>query len=333
MNDLTIVHHNDLIASSYRLDIDEVRLLNLALTKIDSRKSNIGLIEIYPSEFADMYGLNKKNIWRNMKKSVLGLMQKPIKLQFNDEKGKAKERILSWLDEAVYYVDQKDSSKIEIEFSRKIEPYLFELQGNFTKINFENASKLTTPFSFRLYQWLVREHRIKKGLYYSLTMTLDVVKTTAQLDNAYPRWVDFKKRVIEPAIDAINQRTNFSVSYTVTKKGKKINSLTFTYIDELAKVTKALADGEVVGISNKKPIRPRLLRRPKVKSGSHEEGEWQKANLKLLSNYLLDLKGWDPVAKLTIADLKKLVSYSNIFDQSLHKKMQKELLERQSNYK
>jgi hypothetical protein len=91
--------------------------------------------------------------------------------------------------------------------------------------------------------------------------------------------------------------------------------------------------GKAFELKNTKPIRPRLLRRPKVKAGSHEEGEWQKANLKLLSNYLIELKAWDPVAKLTIADLKKLVSYSKIFDQSLHKKMQKELLERQTNAK
>ena len=329
MKDLSIVQSNELIASSYRLDIDEMRLLNLALTKIDSRKPNIGKIEIHPREFAAMYSLNPNMIWRNMKKSVLGLMQKPIKLQFNDEKGRAKERILSWLDEAVYYVDQEDSSKIEIEFSRKIEPYLFELQGNFTKINFEYASRLNTPFSFRLYQWLIRQHRIKKGQYYQLTMTIEEIKQSAQLDNSYKLWDDFKRRVIVPAVDAINQKTNLSVSYSVTKQGKKAHSLTFTYIDEVAKVTKALKNGESVELTNQKPIRPRLQRRPKVKAGSHAEGEWQKANLKLLSDYLKDLKAWDPAAKLTIADLKKLVSYSKIFDQSLHAKMHKELLERQ----
>ena len=60
MNDLTVVQHNELLASSYKFDIDEMRLINLALTKIDSRKKNIGVIEIYPDEFAAMYGLPKK---------------------------------------------------------------------------------------------------------------------------------------------------------------------------------------------------------------------------------------------------------------------------------
>lgn len=328
MKDLTIVQSNELIASSYRLDIDEMRLLNLALTKVDSRKPNIGKIEIFPREFAEMFNLNPNMIWRNMKKSVLGLMQKPIKLQFNDEKGRVKERIISWLDEAVYYANQEDSSKIEIEFSRKIEPYLFELQGNFTKINFEFASHLNTPFSFRLYQWLTAEHRIKPGQYYELTMTLEEIKQSAQLDNSYKLWDDFKRRVITPAIDAINQKTNLSVSYTVTKQGRAVHSLTFSYIDELAKITKSLENGEAVELSNKKPLRPRLIRRPRVTKGSHAEGEWQRSNLKLLAQYQTDLKNWDSTARLTIPDLRKLIEYSRLFAQDIHDTAVKELEKR-----
>lgn len=325
MDKLTIVQDNDLIAASYRLDLDEMRLLNLALAKIDSRKKNIGVIEIHPDEFAAMYNIDKKNIWRNMKKSVLGLMQKPIKLYLNDEKDQPQEKILSWLDEAIYYVNQDDSSKIKIEFSRKVEPYLFDLKGNFTKVNFENASRLTTPFSFRLYQWLIREHRMKSNQYYELTLTLDDIKFASQLTDSYKVWGDFKKFVITPALDAINQKTNLSVTFDTIKRGHKTHALTFIYIDEHAK----LEAGEEVEFSAQKPERPRLLRRPRVITGTHAEGEWQRKNLNLLKQYRVELQAWDPAAKLTIADLKKLVEYSCIHDQRLHEKVAAELAQRQ----
>lgn len=328
MNDFTIVHHNDLIASSYRLDIDEMRLLNLALTKVDSRQSNIGKIEIFPDEFAEMFNLSKKNIWRNMKNALLSIMRKPVKIRFSDDDGKLKESCIAWLGSTTYFVDQSDGAKIELQFTPDISPYLFELQGNFTKINFEYASRLTTPFSFRLYQWLVREHRIKQGQYYDLTMTLDEIKTSAQLDNNYARWVNLRDRVINPAIDAINQKTNISVSYSVTKKGRKIDSLTFTYIDEQQKATKALEAGESFTFAEQKPERPKLARRPKVKKGSHEEGEWQKVNLGRLSLYQDQLKAWDPVAKLLIADLKKLIEYSRLFDSKVHQDAVEQLKQR-----
>jgi plasmid replication initiation protein len=325
MNNLTIVQHNDLIASSYRLNIDEMRLLNLALTKVDSRKPNVGIIEIHPDEFADMYGLNSNMIWRNMKNALLSIMMKPVKIRFKDDKGKLKESVISWLGKTTYFVDQNDGAKIELKFTEDITPYLFELQGNFTRINFEYASKLNTSFSFRLYQWLVREHRIKAGDYYELTMTLDEIKVSALLDNSYKVWGDFKKFVINPAVDSINQKTNLSVSYNVTKKGRKVHSITFTYIDELANITKSLKNGETVELSNQKPIRPRLLRRPKVIKGSHAEGEWQRSNLKLLSQYQTDLKNWDNTARLTIPDLRKLIDYSRLFASDIYNVAKKEL--------
>lgn len=328
MNNLSIVQHNDLIAASYRLNIDEMRLLNLALTKVDSRKKNIGIIEIYPDEFAKMYNLNPNMIWRNMKNSLISIMQKPVKIRIIDDNGKLMEEVISWLGSTKYYVKQSDGSKISLEFTSQIAPYLFELHGNFTRINFEYASRLNTPFSFRLYQWLVREHRIKQGQYYELTMTLENIKVSAQLGDTYSRWVDFKKRVIEPAIDAINQKTNLSVSYTVTKQGRKINAIMFTYIDEFARTAKALENGEEVELVAQKPIRPRLLRRPKVTKGSHAEGEWQRANLKLLVQYQADLKNWDNAVRLTIPDLKKLIEYSRLFGQDIYNVAIKELGER-----
>ena len=328
MKDLTVVHHNELIASSYRLDLDEMRLINLALTKVDSRNKNIGVIDIYPEEFADMFGLNKKNIWRNMKRAVDEIMRKPIEIIITDNKGEPHKRIIHWLDEASYYINQADTSKIKIEFSRKIEPYLFALQGNFTKVNFEYASRLNTPFSFRLYQWLVREYRIKKGSYYDLTMLLEDIKKTAQLDNTYPRWSDFKIRVVEPAILAINQKTNISISYKITKQGGKVHSLTFTYIDEMEKAISAETNGENFTFTEQKPMRPRLLRRPKIKKGSHEEGVWQKTNFGKLSLYQDQLKSWDSSARLTIPDLKKLIEYSRLFGITTHERAVIELNKR-----
>jgi plasmid replication initiation protein len=260
-----------------------------------------------------------------MKNALLSIMMKPVKIRFKDDKGKLKESVISWLGKTTYFVDQNDGAKIELKFTEDITPYLFELQGNFTRINFEYASKLNTSFSFRLYQWLVREHRIKAGDYYELTMTLDEIKVSALLDNSYKVWGDFKKFVINPAVDSINQKTNLSVSYNVTKKGRKVHSITFTYIDELANITKSLKNGETVELSNQKPIRPRLLRRPKVIKGSHAEGEWQRSNLKLLSQYQTDLKNWDNTARLTIPDLRKLIDYSRLFASDIYNVAKKEL--------
>ena len=330
MDNLTIVHHNTLVESSYRLDLDEMRLLNLALTKVDPREANIGVIEIYPNEFSEMFRLNKKNIWRNMKKALVSIMTKPITIEFLDSQGKKKKRLISWLSSAEYFTKQSDGSRIQLNFTDDVIPYLCGFDGNFTKVNFEYIRRLNTPFSFRLYIWLKREFQMKKGGYYERIISIEEIKKKFGFTvSNYPKWQDFKSSIIQPAVDAINSRTNFSVNYSVIIRAKKIYALTFTYIDEVQKGKSEFEKNGSYVFPTLKPIRPKLLRRPNVIVGSHEEGEWQRKNLKTLSQYSKDLILWDPSSKLTMSDLRKIVSYSKIFDPILYEKMNLELLKRE----
>ncbi len=325
----TVVHSNKLINACYSLTLDEMRVLNLALTKIDSRKKSSGAIDILPEDFANLYSLPKKNVWRNLEKSLSSIMKKPIVIYYTNGKGKLKKREIPWIVFKDSYVDPKDGSKITISFSDHILPYLFELQKDFTSVNIEYVARLNTSFSFRLYQWLVQEFQSNYNGSYNLLMTIEEIKRQACLEGNYTLFKDFHRRVIKPAVKAINHKTNLSVTYEIILKSNKAHAISFTYIDEHER----LSSGEVLELGDQQPYRPRLLRRPKVTKGSHAEGEWQKTNLKLLRDYQTDLKTWDSTAKLTMADLKKLIEYSRLFDSATYDAAVKELEERQSKQK
>lgn len=309
---LTVVHSNDLIEAAYALSIDEMRLILLAATKVDSRNENIGEITITPNEFAQAFSLSKKHVYDNMKKAVGQIMRKPV--VFFDG-GKRIER--SWLVENSYNVDPTDGTHISLEFSPKITPYLFELKERFTIINFEQASKLTTSFSFRLYQWLSKARhldRTKQGETVAVELEVEWMKSQAGLVGRYSRWGDFKDDVIKPAINQINSKTDISAIFEPIKKGRSVHSVKFNYVVE----TGAFSE----------PIRPRLYRRPKVTKGSHDEGVWMRKNLALLINYEKALKEYDNSAKLNIKDVARIAEYSAICDHVVHNRAKKELLAR-----
>ena len=152
MSYLTVVHSNELVEAAYTLNVDEMRLILLAATKIDSRKSNIGEIELFPSEFVAAFDTNSKNVYRSLKQAAKGLGRKPIIIPIV---GTTKVRELYWLSYNEYDNDDKGTS-IKLKFNPELSPYLYDLKNNFTVIKFEQAAKLTTPFSFRLYQWLIK---------------------------------------------------------------------------------------------------------------------------------------------------------------------------------
>jgi plasmid replication initiation protein len=307
-NKLTIVNGNDLIEAGYSLTLDEMRVINLALTKIDSRKPNVGVIKIGSHELTEMYGLSSHNAHRNLKNALKELNSKPIKIPYVDDKGKARVRELSWLMMLDYAVAD-DGSEISIEFTPRIEPYLFELKNRFTSVDMEQVSKLNTPFSYRLYQWLIKAKNLKNSANGVTVVRFDLawIKERTGLVDKYPRYGDFKDYVIKPAVEQINSKTDISIMFTPIKTGRSVKEIEFTYIIENAEYAK--------------PQRPRLLRRPKVVIGSHEEGSWMRHNMKLLLKYEEQLIAYDPRETLSIKDLERLKTYSSICSTELNNRV------------
>lgn len=315
MDELTIVHANELVEASYALSMNEMRVIALACTKFNSKKDapdSVGEIRIDVNEFRSTYGIDNKNIYSELRDAVRSIMRKPVKM-YNAETDMVEE--YAWLTKNAY--SRVDGSHILMRFSPGIEPYLFELKERFTRIDFKYAARLNTPFSFRLYQWLKKYEHLNKNKEsdtVSVVLELEWMKKQAQLLGLYKRWGDFKDKVIQPAIDKINSETDLSVIFEPIRQGRSIYAVKFNYVVEAAAFTK--------------PVRPRLKRRPKVVKGSHEEGVWMRKNLSLLLGYEKDLKQYDGKAKLDIKDVERIVEYSAICDHVTYERAKIELLAR-----
>ena len=315
MSELTVVHANELVEASYSLSMDEIRLISLASTKVDSRKASVGEIRIDVAEFAEAYGLTHGHVYSDLRDAVKSIMRKPIRLFDGEEVIE-----LAWLQATRY--KQNNGSHVLIEFSSKFEPYLFELKDRFTAINFEYATKLNTPFSFRLYQWLYKAKNLnntKVGDAVIVQLEIDWMKSQMAINGTYDRWEAFNRKVLTPSVERINANTDLSVIYEPIKTGRKVTAVKFTYVVEVG--------------SEEKPLRPRLIRRPKVTKGSHEEGVWMRKNLALLLDYEEKLKAYDKAAKLTLPDLRKMLEYASVAEEELQIRLSDELKKRQTKRK
>ncbi len=319
MKGLTVVQANDLIEASYNISIDEMRLISFVASRVDSRKSSIGEVKIYPSEFAEAFGLDRHNMHRNLINAIKSLANKSVTMPLDDKRNV----VLPWIGLGIYDRQPDDASHVIVAFSQYIEPYLFELKERFTAINFEYAAKLTTPFSYRLYQWLYKAKNLnnsKQGETIQVVLDIDWMKSQAVLSGSYDRWDVFKDKVIIPAVERINANTDLSVIYEPMKTGRKVTAVRFNYVVE-------------TDPTFSKPIRPRLARRPKVTKGSHEEGVWMRKNLALLLDYEAKLKAYDKVAKLTLSDLRKMIEYASVAEKELQIRLSDELKKRQAKRK
>ena len=282
--------------AGYSLDINEQRLINLALSKINSKKSNPGKIVIYPTEYAKCFGLSKHSVYEQLSSAAESLRDKSVSIL--DDSGQSLS--IPWVSSAKYEKLKNQGSFINIEFSKEIEPYIFNIEGNFTELFFHNTVKLNTLASFRLYGLLneVRNYKnYKRRGSVVMNLQLPEMKKKLFLSESYEAWRDFKNRVLLPAIEKINAHTDLCVTFQPKKMGNCITAIEFSYIPQ--------SDGQHIA-------RPRLARRPKVKKGSHEEGVWARVNLNRLGGYELSNQNENPTFRLAKADIRRCVEYAKI---------------------
>ena len=151
-NSPKIVFANKLLHAGYSLEVNEQRLINLALSKINSKKSNPGKIVIYPTEYAKCFGLSKHSVYEQLSAAAESLRDKSVSIL--DDSGQSLS--IPWVSSAKYEKLKNQGSFINIEFSKEIEPYIFNIEGNFTELFFHNTVKLNSLASFRLYALLNR---------------------------------------------------------------------------------------------------------------------------------------------------------------------------------
>ena len=282
--------------AGYSLDINEQRLINLALSKVNSKKSNPGKILIYPTEYAKCFGLSKHSVYEQLSSAAESLRDKSVSIL--DDKGEAVS--IPWVSNATYEKLKNQGSFITLEFSEAIEPYIFNIEGNFTRLFFHNTVKLNSLASFRLYALLneVRNYKnYKRRGSVVVNFQLPEMKQKLFLSESYGAWRDFKSRVLLPAIEKINAHTDIRVTFKPQKIGNCITAIEFSYIPQ--------SDSQHIA-------RPRLARRPKVKKGSHEEGVWARVNLNRLGGYELSNQNENPAFRLAKADIRRCVEYAKI---------------------
>jgi len=240
-------------------------------------------------------------------------MKKPVTIYKPDAKtGKIRTVQLSWFSR-LEYVSSDDHSAVVLRFGQDVAPYLYELKESFTKLNFANIAKLDTPFSVRLYGWLIKAKNLygrRPGKAIEVTLDLNWMREKAGLAGKYEDYRDFRQKLLEPTINRINANTDISVVWEPVKSGRTVVSIKFAYMDE--------STPEAT-----KPMRPRLPRRPRAVAGSQLEGEWARRCIAIFEDYRIKLANYDADEKSAVPDLRKLAGWYKIIGD---KNKQKEVM-------
>lgn len=231
MNDL-VVKSNHVIEASYRLTLQEQRVILMCITQIKKGEK----IDAYTpfvvtaSDFADMFSVPLTGAYSELQSVANKLYERSVTVYQPDPEEPTLEATRTRWISAIDYIPR--TGKIRIYFAAKMIPYISMLEGNFTRYNMEFISKMNSVYGIRFYElmksWLFGEARKKKTV--EITELKDLLALKDDKDNyQYPSIKDFKLNVLNKAMEDINEHSDLQASYQDKKTGRKITHFEFTF--------------------------------------------------------------------------------------------------------
>lgn len=220
-----VVKTNRLNQAFQMLSLAEFHIVQLAI--VDARNTGTGLttdmpLKIDALRYADVFGTTRQNAYIRMKEAEETLFNR--RFSFFDEDGKlVKSR---WISQ-VKYLDNEGA--IEIVFTPAVVQGISRIDGVkefFTQYLLTQTSQLKSVYSTRLYELLIQWRSTGE------TPIVNLQDFRAQLgidENQYKLMSDFKKRVLDLAVNDINEQTDIKVSYQQHKNGRLISGFSFSF--------------------------------------------------------------------------------------------------------
>ena len=222
-----IVKDNALIQASYTLDLVEQRLMLLAI--MEARETGKGiapdsLLQIHAHSYAEHFDVNKETAYAVMKDASKGLFDRYVTYHDKNPKtGKDRSFHCRWVDKIGY---EKDTGIVYLRFTHDVVPLITRLEQQFTSYDIEQISSLNSTYAIRLYELLIQWRSVGK------TPLFDLQQFRQQLGVEpvqYKTMSNFKKYVLDFAVQQVNEHTDITVKYDQHKQGRTITGFTFKF--------------------------------------------------------------------------------------------------------
>ena len=240
MKNNLIVKSNQVVEAGYELTTNEQRLILLGISKIPKEQDINPYFgyEITAQEFATAYNIHPKTAYRELREASNKLYERSIIIRNEQQTMK-----LRWASSIIadnpYPTDvfpDEHWKRVVIFFNPQILPYLSNLKANFTQYLQSDISDVSGAYTIRFYELICQYRTIGKR-----EVSIQDLRFILNIGDKYPLFYDFKKRVIEPAIKEINEKTPMQISYEQKKKGKTIVGIVLNFKEKPKKENKAIS--------------------------------------------------------------------------------------------
>ena len=221
-----VVKSNALVQASYKLTLNEQRLVLLGVSMLDSRRPGIrpGFnqyegIKITAQDYAEAFHIPIRHAYDELREATLNLFERSV-IQVE---GKGKKTIKDrWVSRVAYHDGE---GWAELSFSHHLLPHLTSLGRDFTKYRLGQVANLRSTYAVRLFEWCVRFR--DQGW---MVVTIDDIRKRLGIE--YARYADMRRKVIEPAVSELKTKSNLEIDWEPVRKGRAVVAVRFVFKEQ-----------------------------------------------------------------------------------------------------
>jgi len=227
MKNLVVIKSNRVIEASYKLTLIEQKVLSTCVAQISHFKSidSTDGFEVSVNDLASLSAGQHRNEYRDLKIAAERLLTRIVTINnpFPSEK-RVTQLKTHWVSSVAYIPEE---ATVRLYFASPIIPYLSQISKEFTQYNLIHIGQMSSTYGIRLYELLMQWKSTGKR-----EVELDWFRQCLQLEKKYSSIKDFKLYVIDPAVSDINTHSNYNVSWTQRKTGRRVTHFTFTFTEK-----------------------------------------------------------------------------------------------------
>lgn len=282
---LIVVKSNNLVEASYKLTLDEMRILLLTIGKIDPNVQNHRPdFEFTVAEFAERFNSDEKSAYKQVQSAIDKLGGRWALVESTPKY----DRKVTFLTQQIYF---KAEGRFKIILHEDLIPFVSDIKSKFTKYNLKYIANFNSFHSIRLYE-ILAQYRSTGWRDVSLTD----LKEWLQIADKYDRWNNLKQWVLMPAVKEINAKSDLLVDFEIIRRGRAIVALKFTI--NTKKTATNIEQKRSAFPHKNKYGRFVKLDKQNPKMSSAEYGNYAKDCLKVLEDF------YTKIEDVTIEDLR-----------------------------
>lgn len=211
----TIKQSNRLIEAKYKLTHREQLLMMAICSQLDENAEDFSTVRIKVSDFADFCKISTSDKYTEVKRTVMRLLDRKL-LIYHPNGGWYGTH---WLQSAEYIPNE---SVIEYKIDERLKPDLLQLKSGFLRTKASDIMEFRRDYSIRVYFILKKMLKVHDFKY-----NLDFFRERFELGKSYNLFANLKNKVLDPAIEEINEKSDIKVWHEYIKDGRAYKRIHF----------------------------------------------------------------------------------------------------------